>query len=111
MKLSADKASIFYLMMAKLLYLTRRARPDLATLVSFLTTRVSNSDVDDWKKVKRGLVFILNTIDEKRIIGAKSLGEVYTWIDSAYAVHPNMKSHMGGAISMRFGLVHEKSSK
>ena len=58
-------------MTAKLLYLVKIARPDLETLVSFLTMRVTKSDVYDWKKLKQGLTFVKNMIKDKIIIGAK----------------------------------------
>ena len=71
--------------------------------MDFLTTRVSKSDVDDWKKFGRVLTWILNTIDEKHIIGARSLEELFTWIDAAYEVHENMRGKTGAAISMGYG--------
>ena len=77
-QLDEKKSDIFHSVTQKLLYITKRARPDLETLISFLTTRVSKSDVDDWKKLKRGLTFISNTIYDKRIIGAASLSDIYT---------------------------------
>ena len=46
---------------------------------------------------------------EKIIIGAKTLTYLYTWIDAAYAVHNNMRGHTGGAISMGYGIMHEKA--
>lgn len=52
-----------------------------------------------------------NTLKEKRIIGAKSLSDIFTWIYVAYAVHQNMRSHTGGAISMGHGILHGKYSK
>ena len=73
--------------------------------------RVSKSTVEDWKKLKRGLQFVLCTIDDERTIGATTLSELFTWIDAAYAVHNNMRSHTGGAISMSYGILHGKSSK
>ena len=45
------------------------------------------------------------------LIGAISLTELYTWIDSAYSVHANMRGQTGGEISMGYGLLHGKSSK
>jgi hypothetical protein len=93
------------------LYITKRARPDLETAVDFFTTRVSKSDEDDWKKLERVLIWIMNTIDEKRVIGATSLRDLFTWIDAAYAVHANMRGQTGGAISMGYGILHGKSSK
>ena len=47
--LDKNKKEIFHSVTAKLLYLVKPARPDLETLVSFLTMRVTKSDVDDWK--------------------------------------------------------------
>ena len=73
--------------------------------------RVTKSDVDDWKKLKRGLTFVKNTIKDKIIIGAKTLTDLYTWTDAAYAVHNNMRGHTGGAISMGYGIMHGKASK
>ena len=73
--------------------------------------RVTKSDTDDWEKLRRGLIFIKNTINDKKIIGAKTLSKLYTWIDSAYAVHPNMRGHTGVSISMGYGVVHCKGSK
>eukprot|EP00957_Ditylum_brightwellii_P180394 13741753-Ditylum_brightwellii.AAC.1 len=67
-------------------------RPDLEPTVAFLCTRVSKSDMDDWKKLKRMLGFMKHTIDDIRISGAETLTNLYTWIDVAYAVQPNMRS-------------------
>ena len=57
--------------------------------------RVSKSTVEDWKKLKRGLQFVLCTIDDEMNIVATTLSELFTWIDAAYAVHNNMRSHTG----------------
>ena len=105
------RSDIFHSVSAKLLYITKRGRPDLETLISFLTTRVSKSTEDDWRKLRRGLLFINGTINKKRIIGARSLKDLFTWIDAAYAVHANMRGHTGGAMSMGYGIIHGKSSK
>ena len=44
-------------------------------------------------------------------VRADDLGKLFTWIDAAYAVHPDMRSHTGGAMSMGLGVVQAKSSK
>ena len=79
--------------------------------MSFLTIRVKKSDVDDWKELKRGLTFVKNSIKDKRIIAEKTLTDLYTWIDVAYAVHNIMRGHTGGAILMGYGIMHGKASK
>ena len=85
-KLVASKHEVFHSVVAKLLYIMKRARPDLETAVSYLCTRVSKSDLDDWKKLRRLIAFVKVTIDDVRIIGANDLASIFMWIDAAYAV-------------------------
>ena len=46
--LGEDQAMIFHKIVAQLLFLCMRARRDIQTAVSFLTTRVKHPDEDDW---------------------------------------------------------------
>jgi hypothetical protein len=109
-QLDEAKSEIFHSVVAKLLFIMKRARPDLEPTISFLMKRVSKSDTDDWKKLKRCLGFIQGTIDDRRILGADSLDTLYTWVDASHAVHMNMRGHTGGIISMGTGMLHCKSS-
>ena len=110
-KLNNRQAEIFHSVTAKLLYLEKRARPDIETAVAFLTTRVSEPTIDDWKKLKRVLTYLSNTINDIRRIGCDSLSHIFTWIDAAFAVHPNMRSQTGGTMSFGWGVIHAKSTK
>ena len=96
------------MVVAKLLYIMKRARPDLETAVSYLCKRVSKRKLDDWKKLRRLIVFIKVTIEDKRIIGASHLLSIFMWIDAAYAVNPGMRSQTGGTMWMG---IHGKYSK
>jgi hypothetical protein len=49
--LDDDDTDMFHHLTAKLLYLCKRARPDLQPTVAYLTTRVMQLNVDDWKKL------------------------------------------------------------
>ena len=110
--LDEDRKEIFHSVVAKLLYITKRARPDIEPSVAFLCTRVSRSSESDWLKLKRVLGFLQNSIDDVRVIGANSLQEVYTWVDASYGVHDiDMRSHTGGCMSLGTGMIHQKSSK
>ena len=109
--LSTKISESFHSIVATLLLIMKRARPDLETSVGFLCTRVSKSDDDDWKKLKRVIAYVQSTIDDVRIIGADSLSTIFTWIDAVYAVTADMKSQMGGAMSLGLGILHGKSSK
>jgi hypothetical protein len=54
-KLDHGDADTYHRLTAKLLYLCKRARPDLQTAVAFHTTRVMQPDADDWKKLTRAI--------------------------------------------------------
>jgi hypothetical protein len=51
-KLDNEMAKTYHHLMAKLLYLCKRARPELQTVISFLMTQVTQPDEDDWKKLR-----------------------------------------------------------
>ena len=77
-----------------------------------MCTRVSKSTQEDWAKLRRVLAFLQHTIDDIRVIGAHSLQDIYTWIDSAYGVHNvDLRSHTGGSMSMGTGTIHTRSTK
>ena len=95
--------------MAKLLFIVKRARPDCETAISFLTRRVSKSDEDDWEKMRRVLLWCKNTISDVRVIGATSLTDVFTWIDTAHDVDSDTRSHTRGIMSMGVGTLHARS--
>ena len=88
----------------------KRGRPDIETTVSFLMKRLSKSETDDWMKLRRLIGFIQRTIDEIRVIGATSLTEIMSFVDSAYPVHENMRSHTGGLVSFGIGAAHARTT-
>ena len=61
--LPEDKAKIFHHYVAKLLYLSKRVRPEMQTAVGFLCMRVKVTDVDDVKKTPiRTTIFETNRV-------------------------------------------------
>ncbi len=51
LKLSPPEVKSFHSIIAMMLYDTKRARPNTALAVAFLTTRVKAPDEDDWRKL------------------------------------------------------------
>ena len=109
--LDEDWGDTFHSVVAKLLWIAKRGRPDLELSISFLCTRVATPNIDDWQKLERVLTYLSCTKDERRIIGINNISVMNTYIDASYAVHPNMRGHTGGAISFGHGIVHSKASK
>ena len=109
-KLDEKRSDIFRSYVPKVLWVMKRSRPDLETTVSFLMKKVSEPKRDDWHKFMRMMSWIKSTIMDKRIIGAASLLDMLTMVDSAHAVHENMRGHTGGLITFGTGIVDQKSS-
>lgn len=109
--LEKQSSDIFHHIIAKLLSVTKRARLDIEPIVSFLCTRVSKSTQQDWLKLGRLLDYFSNTMDMPRIIGSDRLYVIYSWANTSYAVHDDMKGHTSGVTSYELGATHTKCSK
>jgi hypothetical protein len=90
--LSAGEKQLFHSFVAKLYYLPKRARPDILTALSFLTTRVH---------APTQVVYVLHPADGPV--------RVETYTDAAYGNHQDFKSHTGHHLRSRasFCEVHE----
>jgi hypothetical protein len=102
---------VFHSVVAKLLYFSLCAQMDLLLATSFLATCVSKSTQQDSAKLKRLLKYINGTLDETYNVGVNNLGRFQTWIDASYTMHPDCRSHTGGAISFGRGTIACKSTK
>jgi Reverse transcriptase (RNA-dependent DNA polymerase) len=110
-RLDSETSVLYHHLTMRLLYLSKRARPDLQTAVSFLCTRVQSPDVDDWKKLGRCLTFLRDTKDEVFTLSADGSWVIKWWVDASYGVHPDMKSHTGATMSLGEGCVYSMSTK
>ena len=64
----------FHSAVAKLLYLAKRARPDILTPVSYLATKVQKCDEEDMRKLDRAISYLRAT-SERGIIFRPGSGE------------------------------------
>jgi len=104
--LGVETAEDFHSRVATLLYLGLRARPDILTAVSFLSSRVSKCTEEDWGKLERVLMY-LNGCPEMGIVLKGSEGfRVMAYVDASFAVHGDMKSHTGGILTLGSGPVY-----
>jgi len=110
-KLVEAQKAAFHNIVAKALYVAKRARPNIAVAISFLTTRVRNPDIQDWAKLRHLMEYLRNTIEMPLILGATSGGVLHWYVDAAFAVHPNMRGHSGGALTLGIGFPISSSSK
>jgi hypothetical protein len=110
-KLSEEEAQAFHHLVAKALFLCKRGRPDIQTAVAFLCTRVKEPDVDDNKKLKRMIQYLRATRGLVLTLEANNLQVVKWWVDASFAVHPDMRSHTGGVMSLGKGAVYSASTR
>jgi hypothetical protein len=108
-KLDKEKAEFFHSTTARLLFLSKRGRPDIQTAIAFLCTRVSSPDVDDYKKLQRVIRYLRGTVDLPLTLEANSLENIQWWVDASYGVHADCKSHTGGTMSLGKGAIYSAS--
>jgi hypothetical protein len=105
------EAVMFHHNTAKLLFLAKRARPDIQLAVAFLCTRVKHPDIDDYKKLGRLMKYLEATIGLPLVLAMDKTGRIRWYIDAAFAVHNDMKSHTGAVMTMGTGAAKSQSSK
>ena len=110
-KLEKKKAEAFHSMVAKGLFVSKRGRPDILLVIAFLSTRVQQPTVEDWSKLHRMMQWLKATRDDILTI-AMTHPEIIKWyIDAAFAVHPDMRSHTGAYMTMGEGAAQSMSAK
>ena len=60
-RLSIKESEHFHHVVAQLLFLCKRGRPDIQTAIAFLTTRVKSPDEDDGQKLRRVIKYLRGT--------------------------------------------------
>ena len=110
-KLDDKQKADFHSYKAKVLYLAKRARPDVLLPISFLSTRVQSPDTDDWKKLERVLKYLSGTKEMGIVLRPDDDLSLEAHIDASYGVHEDGKSHSGMHLSLGLGAFFVKSSK
>ena len=110
-KLDKDERENFHTLVAKLLYLSKHARPDILLATTFLCTRVQAPGKDDRKK----LVRVMRYLNGSKTMGLRIHNsndlDLCVYCDASFAVHPNMRSHSGAVITIGGTPVFFKSTK
>ena len=108
--LDSERAEYFHSIVAKLLYLAKRVRPDLLTSVGFLAKRTRAPNEYDMKKLERILRYLNGTQELGITLCPGKDLSVIAYIDASYAVHNDMKSQTGVATTLGTGVTYAKST-
>jgi hypothetical protein len=79
--LHLKKRTLFHSTMAKLLYLSKRAHPDIISVVGFFYTRVRGPRVEDWEKLSKLLGYLRGMVDFVMRLKPSALFHVVAYID------------------------------
>ena len=110
-RLPTKDADSFHRYVARLLFASKRARPDIQVCVAFLCTRVKAPTEQDYKKLGKVISYLKETVHLPLVVGADDSGKL-TWnIDASFAVHPDCKSHTGACLTLGHGSILSISSK
>ena len=102
---------LFYCHVARLLFASKRARLDIQVCVAFLCTQVKSPTKQDYKKLKRVISYLQETVHLPLVIGADNRGTL-TWnINVLFAIHSDCKSHTGACLTLGYGSVLSISVK
>jgi hypothetical protein len=110
-ELDAEKAAWYHTITAKLLYLAKRARPDILTVVSFLCTRVTQPTVDDMGKLFKLLGYLHATRDKVLVLPKRNGYGIEMYVDAAYGLHEKGESHTGTIILFGGVVIYVASKK
>ena len=111
-KLNGEDTKAFHTVVAKILYLAKRTRPDLLVAVSHLVTRVQAPTSQDKQKLERVLKYVNGTKELYLTLRSNDqIIQIFAFIDASYGVHADGKSHTGIVIVVNDGTVFFQSSK
>lgn len=109
-ELGSKEQKKFHSMVARVLYLAKRARPDLLTTIAFLATRVKRPTEQDFDKLNRMIKYLRGTASLGIELSMEP-GKLEAYVDASHCVHPDGKSQSGILLTLGRGGCFVKSSK
>jgi hypothetical protein len=101
----------FHTAVYKLLFLSKRARPDIILATNFLTTRVHLPDQDDQKKLTRLFNYLNSTRDIGIVLCPSNDMTPTAFVDASHAITQDCRGQGGIVISLGDGPVYVSSSR
>ena len=109
--LEDGRRETFHTFVAKGLFLSKRARPDIQQAIALLTTRVRQPNENDWQKLLRLMKYLNGTQEKVLTLKIDSINIIKWYVDASFAMHDDFKSHTGAIMSMGKGALQSISRK
>ncbi|MGA0888342.1 MAG: Ty1/Copia family ribonuclease HI [bacterium] len=110
-ELEKKQKEVFHSTVAKGIFLSKRARPDIHQAIAVLSTRVKEPNESDWNKLVRMMKYLNSTKKLHLTLSIDDLRVLKWYVDAAFAVHPDFKSHSGLVMTWGKGALISSSSK
>jgi hypothetical protein len=104
-----DRKSYHSLVMS-LMFLAVRTRPDILKEIIFLSTKVKDPNIFDFRKLQRVANYINATEDDKLFI-TESNNYINIYIDASFNVHSDARGHSGLLIQIGNNIIRARSTK
>jgi hypothetical protein len=103
--LSKEKRELFHTFVAKGLFLCKRARLDIQLAI------IHSPDEQDWSKLIKLLSYLNTTSEDVLVLKIDESHCIKWYVDAAFAVHHDKKSHTGATMTLGNGLIYSTSTK
>jgi hypothetical protein len=110
-KIGESRRQTFHTFVMKAMFLCKRGRQDIQPAVTFLASRVRDTNENDWFKLVRMMNYLKKTKDDVLRIEADDSQTIKWYVDAAFAVHYDFKSHTGATMTLGKGVLISVSSK
>ena len=109
--LNEEKKKVFHTFVMKGMFACKRGRQDIQPGIAFLSTRTTKSNSGDWNKLLKLMGFLSATQDDVMYLEADNWQRIEWFVDAAFAVHYDFKSHTGAICSLGGGSMISTSTK
>jgi hypothetical protein len=110
-KLQHARAKELHTFVMKGMFASKRGRQDISPVIAFLSTRVREPNEGDWQKLVRMMNFLKATQDDVMTLSADDTQTIKWYVDAAFAVHKDKKSHTGSVMTLGSGVICSDSLK
>ena len=110
-KLDKKMSEQFHTTVAKGLFLSKRARPDIQPTIAYLCTKVLEPTTVEWKQLVRLMKYLNGTKEKVLTLKADNMRVIKWFVDASFAVHADFKSHTGAVMTLGGGAVQSISRK
>ena len=104
-KLDAKCAKFFHIFVMKGMFLSKHGCYDIQSAITFMATRVTETNEEDWTKLKKLLNFLKATQDEIAAISVNDTNSIKWHVDAVFAVYKDFRSYTGITISLSAGVI------